>query len=208
MKAVVALLILYVGTFLVAIQGGSPTSVEAAGGDTATGVPQIDPAKDSDIRSLLDLVGAHDQVQEAVNTTAEQYREKLLTSVPNNERGKAFVNAVITDYEKRFNVDEVTEQLVVIYDKHYSAEEIKGLLQFYGSPLGQKVSSEGTHIAREIQEVTRAAAAKAVHEALQQAKEDTPGTENVQLSNGTQRRFAQRRAAGSGQQSAQQSDPQ
>ena len=54
------------------------------------------------------------------------------------------MNAVITDYEKKFDADQVTEQLVVIYDQHYSSEEIKELLQFYGSPLGQRVAAEST----------------------------------------------------------------
>ncbi len=75
--------------------------------------------------------------------SAEQYREKLLASVPNNEKSQVFVNTVIIGYEKRFDVDQITEQLVAIYDKHYPAEEIKELLQFYGSPLGQRMAAEG-----------------------------------------------------------------
>ena len=124
---------------------------------------------------MLDLVGARDQVQESVNYSAEQYREKLLATVANNDKNQAFVNAVITDYEKKFDVDQVMDQLVAIYDKHYSSEEIKELLQFYGSPLGQRVASEAPKISREIQAATRATAAKAVKDALQETKEEDPG---------------------------------
>jgi len=141
MKAVLALIVIYVGAFFLAIQGSPSVSVEAAqsisGAQAASAKSTaIDPAKDADIHALLDLVGARDQVQESVKLTAEQYREKLLATVASGEKGQAFVNAVISDYEKRFDVDQVTEQLVTIYDNHYSDEEIKGLLQFYGSPLG------------------------------------------------------------------------
>lgn len=199
MKAALALLVIYVGTFLVAIQGGSPSSVEASA-QTVTGqaaaAPAIDPAKEADIRALLELVGAHDQIQESVNNSAEQYREKLLASVSNSGRGQSFVNAVITSYEKKFDVDQVNEQLVVLYDKHYSTDEIKGLLQFYGSPLGQKVAAEGPKIAREIQETTRAASAKAVKEALAEAKQQDPATgANAKLAPLAPRRLGQRRAA-------------
>jgi hypothetical protein len=215
MKAVLALIVIYIGAFLVAIQGSTPGAVEASAQSLSAkqSAPArstaIDPAKEADIRSLLDLVGARDLVQDSVNLSAEQYREKLLATVPNNEKNQAFVNAVITDYEKKFDVDQVTEQLLSIYDKHYSAEEIKQLLQFYGSPLGQKVASEGPKISREIQAATRATAAKAVKDALQETKDENPGVgQNAHIANTPPRRFQQRRPAqdASQQQAAQQQD--
>lgn len=226
MKAVVALILIYIGTFLVALQGSSNADAQTASQASAAQKTSanIDPAKEADIRSLLELVGARDLVQDSMTRGAEQYREKLLETVPNNQAGQAFVNTVITGYEKRFDVDSVTEQLVSIYDKHYTADEIKGLLQFYGSPLGQKVANESPKIAREIQDATRATSAKAVREALQEAKQDNPGIgQNARLNNGQPtRRFAGRRNEGSNgsaqapaaqapadqQQSAQQQDPQ
>jgi len=222
MKAVVALILIYVGTFLVAIQGGSMTEVQAAPQNTSA--PQssapvkaaIDPGKEADIRSLLELVGARDTVQDSMMRAAEQYREKLLETVPSSQQGQAFVNTVITGYEKKFDVDAVTEQLVAVYDKHYTDEEIKGLLQFYGSPLGQKVASESPKIGRELQESIRQTAGKAAKDALQQAKQDNPGVgQNARLAT-PGKRFQPRRAqqgedaqpADGAQQAAQKQDPQ
>jgi uncharacterized protein len=212
MKAVLALVVIYVVAFLVAIQGSAPAAVEAspqsAAAKAAAGRSSaIDPAKEADIRTLLDLVGTHDQVQESVNYSAEQYREKLLATVAKNEKNEAFVNAVITGYEKKFDVDQVTEQLVAIYDKHYSAEEIKELLQFYGSPLGQRVAAEAPKISREIQAATRATAAKAVKDALQETKEENPGVgQNAHLTTAPGRRVQQRRPGQDATQAAQQQD--
>jgi len=216
MKAVLALLVLYVGMFLVAIQSGSPVSVQAAPqspGTKPSVVAPIDPAKDADIRALLELVGARDQVQDSVRQIAEQYREKLLATVPNNEKGQNFVNTTINEYEKRYDVDHVTEQLVSLYDKHYTDEEIKGLLQFFGSPLGQKAAVENPKIFREMQEATRAEAARAVKDALQEAKQENPGVgQNAHLTNNGPRHPVQQRRAQQpgdlGQQSAQQQVPQ
>lgn len=214
MKAVLALIVIYVVAFLVAIQGSAPAAVEASAQSAAKQAAAvhssaIDPAKEADIRTLLDLVGSRDQVQESVNYSAEQYREKLLATVPNNEKNQVFVNAVITGYEKKFDVNQITEQLVSIYDKHYSAEEIKELLQFYGSPLGQRMAAEGPKISREIQAATRATATKAVKDALQEAKEENPGVgQNAHLTATPARRLQQRHAAqaASQQQAAQQQD--
>ncbi|HEV2103969.1 MAG TPA: DUF2059 domain-containing protein [Candidatus Acidoferrum sp.] len=216
MKAVLALIVIYIGTFLVAIQGGSFAEVQAAPQASSTAqsgelaASAIDPAKEADIRALLELVGAHDQVQDSMTRAAEQYREKLLETVPNNQQGQAFVNVVISSYEKKFDVDAVTEQLISVYDKHYSDEEIKGLLQFYGSPLGQKVAAESPKIGREIQESIRISSGKAAKEALQEAKQDNPGVgQNARLAT-PGRRFQGRlpRQSDSSQQSAQQQDPQ
>jgi uncharacterized protein len=216
MKAALALIVLYVGMFLVAIQSGSPVSVQAAPqspGTKPSVASPIDPAKDADIRALLELVGARDQLQDSVKQIAEQYRERLLATVPNNEKGQNFVNATINEYEKRYDVDHVTEQLVSLYDKHYTDEEIKGLLQFFGSPLGQKAAAENPKIFREVQEATRAEAGRAVKDALQEAKQENPGVgQNAHLTNNGPRHPVQQRRAqqqgDSGQQSAQQQVPQ
>jgi hypothetical protein len=225
MKAVLALALIYVGTFFLVIQGASQNSVQAARQGSApaqgnAGPPQanglIDPAKEADIRSLMELVGARDLVQDGAKSAVEQSREKLLDSVPNNEKGRAFVNAFAASYEKKFDVDQVTSQLVTIYDKHFSDDEIKGLLQFYGSPLGQKVAAEMPKINRETQAAIRLANTKAAKDALAELKQQNPEIgQSARLGNGQGTgRWQQRRGQQGGQaqppqqQAAQQQDPQ
>jgi len=180
MKAVLALIVLYVGTFLIVIQGASQSNAAHAQQKTAASqtvssqAGAIDPDKEADIRSLMELVGARDLVQEGVNNSTEQYREKLSSTVPNNEKGQAFVNAFVDSYLKKFDVDAVTNQLVTVYDQHFTHDEIKGLLQFYGSPLGQKVAAEMPQVTRDIQARSRAVGAKAAKETLQALKEKYP----------------------------------
>src|SRR5581483_3179823 len=93
MKAALALILIYVGTFLVAIQGASNNSAQAAQNtsqDAQASSPAgaIDPAKEADIRSLLELVGARDMIQDAANNSVEQIKEKIAASLPNNERAQ------------------------------------------------------------------------------------------------------------------------
>jgi uncharacterized protein len=218
MKAILALVIIYIGTFFVVIQGASQNPVQAAQswkspqGNTAS--PQansIDEAKEADIRSLMELVGAREMVQDGAHTAIEQSREKLLATVPNNDKGQAFVNAFAASYQKKFDVDAVTDQIVAIYDKHYTEDEIKGLLQFYGSPLGQKVAAEMPKIGREIQAATRAASTKAAKESLAEMKQQDPEIgQSARLGNGqAQGRWQQQARARQGQQqAAQQQVPQ
>ena len=74
MKAVLALIAIYVGTFLVVVQGPSQNSVQAAPHgaaavqNAATSQAKeatVDPAKEADIRSLMELTGARDQIQDS-----------------------------------------------------------------------------------------------------------------------------------------------
>jgi len=226
MKAVLALVIIYVGTFFLVIQGASQNSVQAARQGAAPSQsnstpPQanssIDPAKEADIRSLMELVGARDLVQDGANTVIEQSREKLLATVTNNDKGQAFVNAFAASCHKKFDVDQVTDQLAAVYDKHFTDDEIKGLLQFYGSPLGQRVAAEMPKISREIQAATRGASTTAAKDALAEMKQQNPEIgQSARLGNGQgQGRWQQRRGQprGQGQQprqqtAAQQQDPQ
>jgi uncharacterized protein len=182
MKAILALIVIYVGTFLVAIQGVSQNPVQAAqqsdaqaqdSTPTAT-TRAIDPVKDADIRSLLELVGAKDQVQDGVNNAADQFREKLQQTVPNTDKGAAFVNAFLAAYQKKLDQNQINNQLVAIYDKHFSEDDIKGLLQFYGSPIGQKVAAEMPKVIREIQAASRAASNRAAKEAMQTLRAQNP----------------------------------
>ena len=176
MKAVLALIILYVGTFLIVIQGASQNLAKSAKQDSATQASApTDPAKEADIRSLMELLGVRDAVQDSTNKGIEQFRENLLATVPNNERGQQFVNAFLDSYQKKLNPDEATSQFVGIYDKHFTEEDIKGLLQFYGSPLGQKYAVEMPKINAEIQAANRTAGTRIAKEVLQELRQQYPG---------------------------------
>jgi Uncharacterized protein conserved in bacteria (DUF2059) len=175
MKALLVLVAIYVAAFLIAVQGSSQGSVEAAqqarGGAQSKG---IDPAKETDIRSLMELVGARDTIQEATARSTEQIRESLVATVPGNDRGQQFIDSFVADYQKKFNPDGVTSRMIGIYDKHFSDEEIKGLLQFYGSPLGQKFAAEMPKITAETLAANRAEGTRVAREVLQDLQGEYP----------------------------------
>ena len=181
MKAVLALVIIYVGTFFLVIQGASQNPVQAAP-QSATAVqdngaqtPAMDPAKDADIRSLMELLGVRDALQEATAKSTEQYRDSLLATVPDNDRGQAFINAFMDSYQKKFNPDDMTDGLVAIYDKHFTEDEIKGLLQFYGSALGQKYAVEMPKVSAESGSAGHATSLRVAREVMQDLRKQFPG---------------------------------
>ena len=149
MKAFLVLAAIYVGAFLIAIQGASQTQAEGVA--NKPGIQRVDPVKDADIRSLMDLVGARRMAQDVAAKGAQQLRENLVATLPASQQGQEFLNAFVADYHKKFNADEVTSQVAGIYDKHFNGEEIKGLLEFYSSPLGRKLAAESPKIQAEIE---------------------------------------------------------
>jgi hypothetical protein len=175
MKAVLVLVLIYIGTFLVAIQGASQNSMRPQGAQAQQAAGSIDPAKEADIRALLELVGARDAVQDAAARGAEQFRENLLASLPDNQRSQQFVNAFVDEYQKRFDADEVTSHFVAAYDKHFTDDEIKGLLQFYGSPLGQRYAAEMPKVTAEIQAANRGVNMRLAKDVIQDLHKQYPG---------------------------------
>jgi hypothetical protein len=183
MKAVLALVIIYVGTFFLVIQGASQNPVQAApqsgtavqDNGAQTPAKPMDPAKDADIRSLMELLGVRDAWQEATAKSTEQYRDSLLATVPYNDRGQAFINAFMDSYQKKFNPDDMTDGLVAIYDKHFTEDEIKGLLQFYGSPLGQKYAAEMPKVSAESSSAGRAISLRVARDVMQDLRKQFPG---------------------------------
>ena len=180
MKAVLALVLIYVAIFFIAIQGASQNPVQASPQNAAAAQEQTtaassDPGKQANIRSLMELVGVRDLIQDATTKGTEQFRNNLIASVPNDDRGQQFVDAFIRNYQKRLSPDDVTNQLVAIYDKHLSDEDIKSLLQFYGSPAGQKYAAEMPKITVEIQAANRAIGTRVAKEVLQDLRRQYPG---------------------------------
>jgi hypothetical protein len=183
MKAVLALVIIYVGTFFLVIQGATQNPVEASpqsstapqGTSSAAPSKSVDALKEADIRSLMELLGVRDVLQEGATRSSEQYREALLASVPDNDRGQAFISAFMDAYQKKFNPDDVTNELVTVYDKHFTEDEIKGLLQFYGSPLGQKYAEEMPKVSAEANAASRAVSLRAARDVIQDLRKQYAG---------------------------------
>jgi len=54
---------------------------------------------------------------------------KFRTSA-NSDRAQAFTNAYLAEFQKKFDADAVTGQLVGIYDQHFTDDEIRGCWNF------------------------------------------------------------------------------
>jgi hypothetical protein len=93
--------------------------------------PTPSPAKEALIRDLLKTTGTTSLMQQMKRQIFDTFRRMAPSA------GEEVWN----ELDRRFDMNELVEKLIPIYDKYYSAEDLKGILLFYQSPLGQRVLS-------------------------------------------------------------------
>jgi hypothetical protein len=86
-------------------------------------------ATEADVRRLLELTGQA--------SVARQVMESVLGSI--KRAYPAVPEAVWTEFLAEMREDELTSLVVPIYRKHLTADDIRGLLAFYESPVGRKL---------------------------------------------------------------------
>ncbi len=97
--------------------------------------------KERDIQKMLELTGAlqvGSQFAEAVNRQMSEALKNLRPDVP--ERVFVILNEEIDSLMQQEMAPQggLARQMLAIYDRHFSHEEIKGLLNFYQTELGRK----------------------------------------------------------------------
>jgi hypothetical protein len=86
-------------------------------------------AKKADIRKLLVITGA-----------PELGRQMMEQTLPAMKAAMPQVSEQFwTDFMAEADMKDFVELVVPIYERHFTHEEVRGLLQFYETPLGQKL---------------------------------------------------------------------
>jgi hypothetical protein len=119
MKSCVALLLILVFT-----------SVRAA---------EISPEKKQEINHLIKLTG----MEKLMNQVVGQMLDSLKTAHP--EVPADFWET----FRKHADVHEFLDQVIPLYDKYYTLEDLKGINAFYESPAGQKILNTMPQIMQE-----------------------------------------------------------
>jgi len=167
MKALVAVGALLLGALVILAQAPAPQA-------PATAATKIDPAKEQDIRNLLELTGSKDLVMQVIDASLAQIRANFAQALPQNDRGRKFADAFAEKFRTKLNADTFVDRVVPIYDKYFSDEDIQGLLKFYGTPLGQRAIKALPQITRESQAVGFELGKKAASDTIEELKNQYP----------------------------------
>jgi len=134
---------------------------------------KVDPAKAVDIHHLLEVTGAIKLADQSMSLMVEMIKPQLQKDLPKTENSQKILETFIQRFQARF-LSEMNDQITLIYDKHLSAEDIKGLIQFYESPLGQRTVKALPQISRESQLAGSQLGQKIGLEVFQQLQQEYP----------------------------------
>jgi hypothetical protein len=155
-----------------------PSAPKPSSQSPAKAAPQasnpIDPQKETRIRELMDVTGTKNLGQQLLAAGMEQFRGSVQNSQPDNPRAKQFVDAFATRFQKHFDPNSLNERVIPIYDKYLTVDDLKGLLDYYHSPLGQRMLKVLPEVARESQAAGFALGQKAAQETMEELKADFP----------------------------------
>jgi uncharacterized protein len=136
---------------------------------------QIDPAKRADIQRLLDLVGSKTLMAASMDSMAKTIRPLMTNSLPPGEYREKLVDLFFVRFHSLADATRFLEESAVpIYDKHFSDEEIRGLIKFYETPLGQKAVSALPQVTNELREAGKSWGEKVGHQAMQEVLAEHP----------------------------------
>jgi hypothetical protein len=98
-----------------------------------------DPEKIENIRHLLTMVGA-DKVRDAMMNQMIDGLKKNLPPIGQDEQARKMTGRLMDLLREEMKKADFNTITVDLYDKYFTADEIKSLIQFYSSPVGQKAT--------------------------------------------------------------------
>jgi hypothetical protein len=99
---------------------------------------KIDPAKEADIRKLLEVTNASALMEQSIENMEKNIKPMMAKALPEGDYREKLVDLFFERFHSKLDVQKLLDLAVPLYDKYLSDAEIKGLIQFYQTPLGQK----------------------------------------------------------------------
>jgi len=105
------------------------------------------PASKEDIQKLFDVMQIHQQMRQVMDAMMKQQsamiHETLKQRYPQTSADRiARADRMIQDTMKDLPMDAILDDIIPIYQKHFSKTDIAAMSTFYASPTGQKMMQE------------------------------------------------------------------
>jgi hypothetical protein len=130
-------LLLCAGVLALSVCAGAQTTVSVA--------PDV--ASKEDVQKLFDVMASRQQITQMMQQLFAQMRsmnrEQLKKKHPEvTEADLARLDSEAQELIKNFPLDEMLNDMVLVYQRHFTKSEIDALTVFYSSPAGQKFLHE------------------------------------------------------------------
>lgn len=152
MKAFAAMVLFVMGTSVQAGQNQYQVGPVPPPAAAPAAQAKIDPAKEADIRRLLEATGTTILMQQVMDNMQKTLKPVSTNSFPPGEYREKLVDLFFEKFRSKLDTKHLVDMAVVRYDEQFSDEDIKGLISFYGTPLGQKAVSVLPKLTIELQQ--------------------------------------------------------
>lgn len=131
---------------------GTPAKPGQASAETQAEAPaeKIDPAKEAAIRKLIEITEVSRMGDNITSALTNQVRSVMGRAIPAEQLPK-FMDTFTQKFTVAAPSSAVTDAIVPVYARHYSMEDIQGLIKFYETPLGQRVVKTMPDVSEESQ---------------------------------------------------------
>jgi uncharacterized protein len=106
----------------------------------AAQIKSADPAKIDDIRKLMKMTGMENLQQSMIEQMIGSLKQSLPPAPDQDGRFQKMSDRLVDILNEEFKKMSFTNYIIELYDKYFTPDEIKGIIQFYESPVGKKAT--------------------------------------------------------------------
>jgi hypothetical protein len=102
---------------------------------------ELTPSKEADIKRLLAITGVDDigiQITNTFSRNIQQQAKSLRSDIPDSFFDEFYEELFILIDKKMTEPGSLTDDIIATYNKYYTHQEIKSLIEFYQTELGEK----------------------------------------------------------------------
>ena len=143
--------------------------------------PKLDRAQDADLKRLMELIGAPQasaQLAQQWMAIKKQFAPRTLALT--NWRHETFQSALEAKIASRITAAAIAARWAPILARHFTAEEINAIVQFYESPAGRKFTAEQPAILKESYAATQDWRRETITDILKELEAEFPGARETE----------------------------
>ena len=116
------------------------------------------PASKEDVLKLLKVMRVNSQMTQMLKNMSDAFqtgaREGLLKQKPNaTEKQLAALDKMMGSTFQDFSADELIAEIIPVYQRNLTSEEVNSLTTFYNSPAGQKILDKMPKLSQDAMQV-------------------------------------------------------
>ena len=108
--------------------------------------------KTSDLKKLFELMKSEKMIEEMLNNMVPMLKQQASETIQGSNLQEKFDKYVdfLKEELKELTNDLVNKEMVNIYSKNFTREEIQDLIKFYESPTGQKMIEKTPELTKDL----------------------------------------------------------